>query len=132
MTGPSAPFYFPAVVCAEFASPIDALTGMHIPLDEAQDLVAACGPQLTSLSLLAALDGGRWVAAIPLGGGRWAACNAFPERGGASPAEAGRRLAKIAKRGRRGLVGQLAHSPRDAAGASSVCAGLPEDPAKSR
>lgn len=132
MTGTSAPFYFPAVVCAEFASPIDALTGMHVPLDEAQDLVAACGPLLASLSLLAALDGGRWVAAIPLDGGRWAACNAFPERGSASPAEAARRLAKIAKRGRRGVVGQLNRSPLDAAGVSGVCAGLPEDPAKSR
>ena len=33
--------YFPAVICAEYDSPIDALIGLHIPQDEAQDLMAA-------------------------------------------------------------------------------------------
>lgn len=97
--------YLPAIVCAEFDSPIDALIGLHVPQDEAMDLVAAAWHGEHSGCVLASVDGGRAVAAIRLPSGRWAACNAFPEHACASLSEAQRKLKKIVKRGRRGVVG---------------------------
>jgi hypothetical protein len=115
MNEPPAMPFFPAVICAEFDSPIDALLSLCVPHDEAMDLVAAAwrsGEALTATgceaaSILATLDGGRRVAAMPLADGRWAACNAFLEPCCATRAEAERLLAKRLKRGRRGLVGVL-------------------------
>ena len=100
--------YFPAIVCAEFDSPIDALIGLHVPQDEAMDLVSATWHGGLVASVVASVDGGRAVAVIRLPGGRWAACNAFPEHACASRAEAERKLKKLVKRGRRGCVGELA------------------------
>jgi hypothetical protein len=48
---------------------------------------------------------------VPLPEGRWAACNAYPEHAAATAAESERRLAKLLKRGRRGLVAE-AKMPR--------------------
>jgi hypothetical protein len=119
--------YFPAVICAEFDSPIDALVSLCVPHDEAMNLVAAAWRSGESASeaareatseatseagseavcILATLDGGRRVAALPQADGRWAACNAFLDPRCATRAEAERLLAKRLKRGRRGLVGVL-------------------------
>lgn len=95
--------YFPAIVRSEHEAAFDALLALDVPRDEAMDLVVA-GWRRGGGVLLAEVEGGRAVAAVPLPDGRWAACNAFPGHACASEAEAGRRLAKLAKRGRRGLV----------------------------
>jgi hypothetical protein len=97
--------YFPAVICAEYDSPIDALVGLRLARDEAMDLLVATWAGGSARCVLAQRDGGRFVAAILLPGGRWAACNAFVEQSCATPQEARRRLAKLAKRGRRGTIG---------------------------
>lgn len=115
--------FFPAVICAEFDSPIDALVSLCVPHDEAMNLVAAAWRSGESASeaaseaasesgydavcILATRDGGRRVAALPQADGRWAACNAFLDPCCATRAEAERLLAKRLKRGRRGLVGVL-------------------------
>ena len=100
-------FYFPAVICAVYDSPIDALIGLHVPQDEAMDLVAATWMGEDAGCVLATVDGGRNVAAIRLPDGRWAACNAFVEETCATPGEAGRRLKKLLKRGRSGTIGSI-------------------------
>jgi len=100
--------YFPAVICAEYESPIDALIGMHVPQDEAMDLVAAAWAAGETKCVLASVDGGRRVAAILLPGGRWAACNAFIEDACTTPREAERRLGKLLKKGKKGTVGTIA------------------------
>lgn len=107
MSEASAPAYLPAIFCAEFDSPIDALVGLHVPQDEAMDLVAAAWHGGTVGCILANVDGGRAVAAIRRPNGRWAGCNAFPEHLCRSPGEAERMLKKLVKRGRKGLVGVL-------------------------
>jgi hypothetical protein len=99
--------YFPAVICAEYDSPIDALIGLRVPQDEAMDLVTAAWSGEQTRCVLARVDGGRRVAAILLPNGRWAACNAFVEQVCATPREAERRLKKLAKRGQRGTVGAM-------------------------
>ncbi len=99
--------YFPAVICAVCDSPIDALIGLHVPHDEAMDLVAAAWAGQDAACVLATVDGGRKVAAIRLPDGRWAACNAFVEASCATLGEAERRLQKLLKRGRSGTVGIL-------------------------
>ena len=99
--------YFPAVICAVFESPIDALIGLHVPQEEVMDLVAAAWMGGDAACILASVDGGRTVAAIRLPDGRWAACNAFLEASCASPGEATRRLQKLLKRGRRGMIGTV-------------------------
>ena len=99
--------YFPAVICAEYDSPIDALVGLHVPQDEAMDLVAAAWADGRARCVLAQVDGGRQVAAILLPGGRWAACNAFAGQLCATAREAERRLEKLLKQGRRGTVGVI-------------------------
>ena len=99
--------YFPAILCVECDSPIDALLALCVPRDEAMDLVAASWAGDPSTSLMATLDGGRTVAVLRTPDGRWAACNAFLEHAGSTPREAERQLHKLLKRGRRGYVGVL-------------------------
>ena len=107
MTEGSTEFYFPAIVCAEHDSPIDALVGLCVPLGEAMDLVAASWRNGESGCVLTIIDGGRAVAALRTEDGRWAACNAFLDYRCATRGEADRQLQKLLKRGRRGLVGVL-------------------------
>ncbi|GHU26734.1 hypothetical protein AGMMS50256_04720 [Betaproteobacteria bacterium] len=99
--------YFPAVICAEYDSPIDALVGLHVPQDEAMDLVTAAWADGCARCVLARVDGGRHVVAILLPNGHWAACNAFVGQACATPREAERRLKKLTKRGRQGTVGTI-------------------------
>jgi hypothetical protein len=104
--------YFPAIVCVECDSPIDALVALCIPRDEAMNLVAASWRGGESTCVLATVDGGRSVAALRTPQGRWAACNAFLDKRFKSKREAERELGKLLKRGRRGYVGMLAeHGP---------------------
>lgn len=103
-------YYFPAVIRSEHDSPIDALVALGVPRDESMELVAASWNQ-PGLSLLTQVDGGRPVVVLPLGGGRWAACNAYPEQSCREANEAARRAEKLAKRGRRGLVGVWGGAP---------------------
>ena len=99
--------YFPATLCSEHDSPIDALVALCVPRDEAMDLVAASWRGRAADCILATIDGGRDVAALRTAQGRWAACHAFLEHGGATRAEAERQLHKLLKRGRQGCVGLL-------------------------
>lgn len=99
--------YFPAILCVECDSPIDALVALCISRDEAMDLVAASWRSEDSHCVMATVDGGRNVAALRTPEGRWAACNAFPEPWYATRLEAERQLQKLLKRGRRGYVGEL-------------------------
>ena len=103
--------YFPAIVCAEFDSPIDALISLCVPQDEAMNLVAASWRDGEPSCIVAATDGGRDVAALRTPDGRWAACNAFLEHGCATRREAERQLKKLLKRGRHGIVGVLTEGP---------------------
>lgn len=102
--------YFPAVMHEVYASPIDALTSLCVPNDEATDLVIASW-RSNAACLLAMIDGGRTVAAIQTGDGQWAACNAY--LGYASPSfeEAERQLDQILKRGKKGMIGMLPEKP---------------------
>lgn len=127
--------YFPAIICAEYDSPIDALLALKVPRDEALDLVVAAWPvwqrqrpepfrpaladefankvygeaaTLDLPALLTQVDGGRHVAVLFTASGRWAACNAFPEPPCPTLAAAEARLARLLRRGRRGCVGRLA------------------------
>ena len=99
--------YFPAILCVECDSPIDALVALCIPREEATDLVAASWRNEESGCIMATVDGGRSVAALRTPEGRWAACNAFTEPSYATRSEAERQLQKLLKRGRRGYVGDL-------------------------
>ena len=107
--------YFPAIVRDECDSPIDALVLLGVPRDEATDLVAATWDDRYGENgkearvpecILCDIDGGRQVAVLRTPAGRWAACNAFPDKACAGRDEAERRLAKLLKRGRRGLVAE--------------------------
>jgi hypothetical protein len=102
--------YFPAVILAEYDSPIDALIGLRLARDEAMDLVAAAWTESPARCVLARGGGGRQVAAVLLANGRWAACNAFTEPPCASLREAERRLGKLLRGGRRGIVGTMPKS----------------------
>ena len=101
--------FFPAVICAEYDSPIDALVGLHVPQAEAMDLVAASWDSRRQGGgcVLAHVDGGRSVAAIRQPDGRWAACNAFIEKACLTRHEAERHMKKLLKNGRRGIVGTM-------------------------
>jgi len=101
------PCYLPVAICAVHDSPIDALAAMHVPYDEAMDLVAAWWESDQSTCIVAVVDGGRAVAAVRQSDGRWAAGNAFVGDVCATEREAQRRLGKRLKRGRRGTVGVL-------------------------
>ena len=109
--------YLPAVVCAEFDSPVDALRSLCVPHDEAMDLVAAswqeteadeddgAGRGHAGNAIVTTIDGGRYVAALPLANGRWAGCQAYPEHASATRADAERLLLKLARGKKRGLIG---------------------------
>lgn len=99
--------YFPAILCVECDSPIDALITLCVPRDEAMNLVSASWDSEQSTSLVSTLDGGRTVAVLPTPEGRWAACNAFLDHACSTPREAAHQLQKLLKRGRRGYVGVL-------------------------
>ena len=103
--------YYPAIVCAEYDSPIDALIGLCVPHDEAMNLVVAFWRSAGNSSLLATLDGGRTVAALRTPAGRWAACNAFVDKACRTPEAARHELDKLLKRGRSGYVGVLVRDP---------------------
>ena len=104
---PVAPLYFPAIVCVECDSPIDALVALCVPRDEAMDLVAASWRGNQPACVVATVDGGRKVAALRTPEGRWAACNVFLDPCFATPGEAERELSKLLRRGRRGRIGML-------------------------
>ncbi|SBT08442.1 conserved hypothetical protein [Candidatus Accumulibacter aalborgensis] len=104
---PAAHSYFPAIVCTEHDSPIDALVALCVPRDEATDLVAASWAAGRSSCLVTALDGGRPVVVLRTPDGRWAACNAFFGDLCSTPEEAARRLSRLLKRRRRGYVAWL-------------------------
>lgn len=95
--------YFPAIIRSEHEAAIDALASLDIPRGEVMNLLVAGWGQ-TGGAILAEVDGGRPVAAVPLPDGRWAACNTFPDHACGSHADAERTLARLLKRGRRGLV----------------------------
>lgn len=95
--------YLPVIVHSGHESAFDALVALDVPRDEAMDLVVAHWPA-ASVAIFAQVDGGRAVAAVPLPDGRWAAGNAYPEHACTTAAEAERRLQRLLKRGRRGLV----------------------------
>ena len=97
--------YFPAVVCAEFDSPIDALVSLCVPLDEATTLVTASWQDDRRRPLVVTLDVGRSVAALMTDDGRWAACHAYLEHLTTNEQEALRQLGKLCKRGKRGMIG---------------------------
>lgn len=86
---------------------MDALVALTVPRDEAMDLVVAAWSG-SGQAILTTISGGRPVVAVPVAAGRWAACNAFPEQGSVYPAEAGRNLSRLLKRGRCGLVACVA------------------------
>jgi hypothetical protein len=112
MKDSSAPCYFPAIICAEFDSPIDALISLCVPQDEAMNLVAASWLNGEPACVMATIDGGRNVAVLRTPDGRWAACNAYVEFGSTTRSEAERQLKKLLKRGRRGMVGVLTAAQR--------------------
>lgn len=99
--------YFPAILCAEHDSPIDALLALCVPHDEAMDLVAAAWRNGDASCIVTTVDGGRNVAVLRTAEGRWAACNAFLDACSSTRREAERQLQKRLKRGRRGYVGVL-------------------------
>lgn len=104
---PAAHAYFPAIVCTEHDSPIDALLALCVPREEAMDLVTASWGEGKASCLVAALDGGRPVVVLRTPEGRWAACNAFFGDLCSTPEEAARRLSRLLKRRRRGYVAWL-------------------------
>ena len=104
MTAESPPLrYLPVIVHSGHDSAFDALVALDVPRDEAMDLVVAHWAAASS-AILTHVDGGRAVAAVPLPDGRWAAGNAYPEHACATAAEAERRLSRLLRRGRHGLV----------------------------
>ena len=99
--------YFPAVVCVECDSPIDALLALCVPREEAMDLVAASWRSNACECILTTVDGGRSVAALRTPAGRWVGCHAFLDHACTTRKEAERQLRKLLKRGRQGYVGEL-------------------------
>ncbi len=107
MNAGTKPRYFPAIICAEFDSPIDALVSLCVPQDEAMNLVAASWRSGEFACVVATIDGGRSVASLRTPEGRWAACNAFLDYSCPTRGEAERQLHQLLKRGRKGCVGVL-------------------------
>jgi hypothetical protein len=105
--------FLPAIIRSEHDSAFDALLALDLPRDEAMDLTVAGwgGGEGFGLAILASVDGGRPVAAVPLADGRWAACNVYPEHAAGSCTEAARRLKKLLRRGRHGIVAEVRHPP---------------------
>lgn len=108
--------FFPAILCAEFDSPIDALIALCVPQDDAVTLVTAAWCNGEAETVLTSVDGGRVVAALRTETGRWAACNAFLADLCTTRSEAERRLQRLLKRGRKGMVGVLETGRGDSAG----------------
>ncbi|WP_300454717.1 hypothetical protein [Accumulibacter sp.] len=104
---PTSHAYFPAIVCGEHDSPIDALVALCVPRAEALDLVAASWWTGEASCLTATLDGGRTVAVLRTLEGRWAACHAFFGDLSTTPEGAAQRLKKRLKPWRRGYVACL-------------------------
>ena len=98
--------YFPAVIHSVHASPIDALTSLCVPNDEASSIVIASWYRSTQC-LFAVVNGGRTVVAIKTGEVEWAACNTYLDYASPSFEEAKRQLERILKRGQNGMVGEL-------------------------
>ena len=111
--------YFPAILCAEYDSPIDALIGLCVPQDEAMNLVAASWRNGEATCLVTTVDGGRSVAVLRTPEGRWAACNAFLDACCSTRSDAERMLQKRLKRGRRGYVGVLSGGAEIGSGSPS-------------
>ena len=107
LTKPSGHRYFPAIVCVERDSPIDALVALCVRRDEAMDIFAASWLAADPGCLLATADGGRTVAVLRTPEGRWAACNVFLNQVCATSQEADRRLGKLLKGRLRGYVACL-------------------------
>ncbi|WP_291993717.1 hypothetical protein [Candidatus Accumulibacter sp. ACC003] len=105
--------YFPAIVCAEHDSPIDALVGLCVPRDEAMNLVTASWTDGAANCLMAIVAGGRTVVVLRTPERRWAACNAFCADLHATPQEAYRRLLQLLKRHRQGYVACLPAGSQD-------------------
>ncbi len=108
--------YFPAIICSEHDSPIDALLALYVARDEVMELVAAAclageaaGQGVECIVVQA--DGGRDVAAVRGAHGRWLACNAYLDSCCATRFDAERALDKRRKRGRHGCVGVLPAAP---------------------
>lgn len=95
--------HFPAVRCSLHHSPIDALVALGVPREEAMALVTATW-HTGGDTIFARIQGGRPVVAIGVAAGRWAACNAFPDKASTDPGEAKRQLDRLLKRGRQGYV----------------------------
>ena len=115
-------YYFPAIVCSEHDSPLDALLALCVARDEVMDLVVAAwlsgadggagGESGGGIEcIVAQADGGRDVAALRSPQGRWLACNAFLDSCCATLFDAERALSKRQKRGRRGCIGVLPALP---------------------
>ncbi len=67
-------------------------------------LVAASWQADAPAYVLATVDGGRAIAVLCTPAGRWAACNAFPDKSSPTRRAAEHELQKLLKRGRRGHV----------------------------
>lgn len=103
--------YFAAIVCSVCDSPVDALVALCVRRAEAMMLVHAAHSGGESGCIVAVLHGGRPVAVMLTPEGRWAACNAFLDEIFATPQEAGQRLDRLLRRGRRGCVGRIERRP---------------------
>lgn len=103
--------YFAAIVCIVCDSPVDALVALCVRREEAMMLVHAARHGGEPGCIVALLHGGRPVAVVLTPEGRWAACNAFLDEIFATPQEAGRRLDRLLRRGRRGCVGRIERMP---------------------
>jgi hypothetical protein len=103
--------YFPAIVCIVCDSPIDALVALCVARQDAMDLVTASWRSNETSCIVTTLHGGRPIAVMLTPEGRWAACNAFLDELFATPEEAGRRLAELLRRGRRGYIGHIRRAP---------------------
>ncbi len=119
MTGAAPYVYFPALVCQECDSPIDALIGVCVGQREAMDLVVASWTDPEMACLLASVDGGRQIVVTRLPGGRWAASHPRLTHPCTSFQEAERQLQKIRRYQTRGMVVKLALSILETAAA--VC-----------
>lgn len=105
---PNVYHYFPAVACAEFDSPIDALVALGVPRDEACDMLVAAWPanrtEGANELIMASVYGGRAVAVLHLPTSRWAACKVFLEEVCPTPQAAERRMGKLLKRSTRSAL----------------------------
>lgn len=99
--------FYPAIVRERFDSPIDALISLGVPADEATDLVAASWSQGCAGSIVTTTFGGRHIAVVAQGAGRWAACNFFAEALCTTQIDAERRLLRLFRPGTRGSAGIL-------------------------